>query len=135
MADIVHMSDISLYTKFTEEQLDTLRAQFGKLQGIDPCSDTFRSMKRLLDGLRPLLLEQIASANIKFLSKLALNRLPRLVPACGGKETPTTFNGRRFLYCWDVNKTGTYPGDHTYVDLDTDCPVSNDEYERIIHNR
>jgi hypothetical protein len=46
----------------------------------------------------------------------------RLVPACGGTETPITVKGFRLLYVWD---TGT--GKHHYLNLDTDIILSDEE--------
>lgn len=56
---------------------------------------------------------------------------PLLVPACGGSEPVTEIKGRRLLYCWDKNQTGTYPGDHVYLDLATDMPLSQEETDAI----
>ena len=50
------------------------------------------------------------------------------VPACGGTETPfTARNGMRLLYCWH---TGT--GEHAYINLDTDMPLSQADAEAVL---
>lgn len=59
-------------------------------------------------------------------------REPRLVPGNGGTETPVTArNGRKYLWCWDINRTGTFPGDHVYVDMSTDMAITPEEHQQI----
>jgi hypothetical protein len=57
---------------------------------------------------------------------------PSLVPGCGGTETPMHVRGRRILWCWDQNRTGIFPGDHVYLDLDTDHPLTEEEVRPIL---
>lgn len=50
------------------------------------------------------------------------------VPGCGGTEVPfVTRSGRRLLYCWH---TGS--GEHAYIDLDTDLPLTTEEARNIL---
>lgn len=39
----------------------------------------------------------------------------RWVPACGGHEVPFTYNGTRYLYCYNPGQQ-----QHAYLNLDTD---------------
>lgn len=64
--------------------------------------------------------EALAAGEISVADALdALDRIKweqgHLVPACGGAETPFTYRGTRYLYCWH---TGVKK--HYYVNLDTD---------------
>lgn len=52
----------------------------------------------------------------------------RLIPACGGTETPFTARGFKLLYVWD---TGT--GKHHYLNLETDLILSDEEVEAIFN--
>ena len=59
----------------TEQQMETLRVDMAKIERIDPCSETYKKMIKLLDGMPQSLLKQIAGAKIKFLSMLAKHRV------------------------------------------------------------
>ena len=48
------------------------------------------------------------------------------VPACGGKEEPFTCRGYRLLYCFNPRT-----GQHAYIDLGTDMPLTNEEADRV----
>lgn len=48
------------------------------------------------------------------------------VAACGGTEQPMTVSGVRVLYCWH---TGT--GEHSYINLDTDMPMTHAEFDAL----
>lgn len=62
---------------FTKEMLDSLRKQFGAINTIDPMNSKYNNFIKILDNLSQDRLRQLASANIKFISKLAKNRLVR----------------------------------------------------------
>jgi hypothetical protein len=52
-----------------------------------------------------------------------ISRADRWVPACGGHETPITYQtGRRLLYCYNFARMG-----HAYLDCDTDMILTNAE--------
>ena len=57
-----------------ETQIEILRAAYDKLDGIDPCGDSYTKLCNLLDSLSTLELLDVAEAKIKFVSALALNR-------------------------------------------------------------
>jgi hypothetical protein len=125
---------ITMKAPLTELQLQELRQDYGNIENIDPKSPHWRLLNRFIEGQPPAALRQLADGGIRWLSYLAKRALPKepsLVPACGGTEVPTTINGRKYLYCWDKNMTGTFPGDHVYVDLGTDTPISPEEHRRI----
>jgi hypothetical protein len=123
--------------KFSDQQIEDLRKQFAAIETVNPTSATYQNFAHYVGELEVPCLSQIAGSGIKWLSRLAKARLPKepsLVPACGGTETPVTANGRKYLYCWDKNRTGTFPGDHVYVDLATDIPLSQEEHNQIFGN-
>lgn len=62
---------------FTPAHLEQLRTQFAQVKTVDPSSPTYDRMIKLLDGMSQHQLKQVAGANIKFLSKLALNRVKK----------------------------------------------------------
>lgn len=61
----------------TGGQIETLKANFGTLSGIDPCTPAYRKLVAMLDAMPQNMLKQIAGANIKFVSQLAFNRIKR----------------------------------------------------------
>ena len=58
----------------SNQQLETLRANWSRIQGIDPASTTYQTLIGKLNKYSPEVLQQLAGANIKFLSALARNR-------------------------------------------------------------
>lgn len=60
---------------FSAEQIEQLRAAYSTIKGIDPCKPTYSKLVAMLDGSSQVRLKQLASANIPFVSKLALNRV------------------------------------------------------------
>jgi hypothetical protein len=60
---------------FTPAQLAQLRDQFASVERVDPTGPAYDRMIKLLDGMSQQQLKQVAGAGIKFLSKLALNRV------------------------------------------------------------
>lgn len=126
-------------TNFSQAQIRKLKHDLDQIEHVDPCGKTFKKLQALVKKFPIKLLKQCVDEDIKWLRGLAHNRLkalePCLVPACGGTETPVTANGgKKYLYCWDRNKTGIFPGDHVYVDLSTDLPLSQDEHDSIFGN-
>lgn len=57
---------------FTEEHLEALRRGYNGLQRINPCSDTYQRFEACVNGCNDAALLQLARANIKFLSVLAM---------------------------------------------------------------
>lgn len=62
---------------FTPAQLAQLRDQFASVERVDPAGPAYDKMIKLLDGMSQHQLKQVAGAGIKFLSKLALNRVKK----------------------------------------------------------
>jgi hypothetical protein len=123
--------------KFTEAQIKSLQEQCGRIEKVNPDSQTLKTLREFVGKLPRIQRTQLAGAGIKWVSYFAKQTLPKepsLVPGCGGTETPVTVNGRKYLWCWDRNCTGTFPGDHVYVDLETDLPISNEDYEALFSN-
>ena len=54
-----------------------LKAAYSKINGIDPASDTYKKLIAMLDGLDLKSLQSLAGAEVKFVSKLAQNRVAR----------------------------------------------------------
>ena len=134
---VIH-PDLHPHKFFTVAQIDQLRHKMGQLEKVDPCSDSWAGLCAFVETLEPHLRRQLAGSGIKWLSYIAKRSLPkepRLVPACGGTETPVTVNGRKYLWCYDVNRTGTYPDHHVYVDLATDLPISPEEHDAIFNHQ
>jgi hypothetical protein len=57
--------------------IEELRAAYGKLSAIDPCSESYDKLVSLLDSLDNDGLRLLAGSGVKFVSKLALNRCVR----------------------------------------------------------
>ena len=61
--------------KFTSQQIATLRKEYQKIGSVDPSSKTYDKLTEFLDSLSLEMLKQLATAKIKFISGLALNRV------------------------------------------------------------
>jgi len=62
---------------FSPSQIAALKAEYSKINGIDPASDTYKKLIAMLDKLDLKTLQSLAGAEIKFVSKLAQNRVMR----------------------------------------------------------
>jgi len=56
---------------FTLSELTTLRREFATIQAVSP--DRLPQFRAIFDGCEDVALQQLASANIKFVSPLAVN--------------------------------------------------------------
>jgi len=63
--------------RFNALQLSRLRSAYSKLDRVDPLKPGYQKLAPYLDGLTQPQLKQLADARIKFLSKLAANRITR----------------------------------------------------------
>ncbi len=62
---------------FSPSQIAALKAEYSKINGIDPASDTYKKLIAMLDKLDLKSLQSLAAADVKFVSKLAQNRVMR----------------------------------------------------------
>jgi hypothetical protein len=62
---------------FTAQQIETLRAEYSTIKTIDPCGAAYKKMTALFDKADKETIRQLSTANIPFLSRLALNRVAR----------------------------------------------------------
>jgi hypothetical protein len=62
---------------FSPSQIAALKAEYSKINTIDPDSDTYKKLIAMLDKLDLKSLKSLADANVKFVSKLAQNRVLR----------------------------------------------------------
>lgn len=62
---------------FSSSQIAALKAEYSKIGTIDPDSDTYKKLIAMLDRLDLKSLKSLAGAEIKFVSKLAQNRVAR----------------------------------------------------------
>lgn len=83
-----------LTESFSKEQINKLKAEYGTMQKIDPTSPSYKKLVALLDNLPQDHLKQLASADIKFISPLAKNRIKKPVSEAGGLDER----------CWDGYK-------------------------------
>lgn len=60
---------------FTQAQLDTLHHEYAKIKTIDPEQASYAKLVESLDSMTKAMLQQLASADIKFISMLAKNRV------------------------------------------------------------
>jgi hypothetical protein len=63
--------------KLTSAQLNKLKQEYGTLETIDPSHPTYKKLTAFLDKLSDDQLKQLTQAKIKFVSRLALNRVNR----------------------------------------------------------
>jgi hypothetical protein len=62
---------------FSPSQIAALKAEYSKINTIDPSSETYKKLIAMLDRLDLKSLQSLAGAEIKFVSKLAQNRVMR----------------------------------------------------------
>jgi len=62
---------------FSASQIAALKAEYSKINTIDPSSDTYKKLIAMLDKLDLKSLQSLAGAEVKFVSKLAQNRVAR----------------------------------------------------------
>jgi hypothetical protein len=62
---------------FSPSQIAALKAEYSKITTVDPSSDTYKKLIAMLDRLDLQSLKSLAGAEIKFVSKLAQNRVAR----------------------------------------------------------
>jgi hypothetical protein len=62
---------------FSDIQLSKMRAAYSGLNLVDPGSPTYKRLTDMLDDMSDDQLVQVAKAGIKFVSKLAINRVFR----------------------------------------------------------
>lgn len=77
---------------FSAGQLASLRAEYAKIDHVDPSQPSYGKLTTFLNGLSQPRLKQLATAEIKFVSKLAKNRVTR--DASLGRLLDTQTNGR-----------------------------------------
>lgn len=58
-------------------QIAVLRNEFGSMQGMDPSGPVYARLCEILDKADKVALAALVAADIKFVSKLARNRLMR----------------------------------------------------------
>lgn len=73
--------------QFTQDQLDALRREYSSIEGINPDSPTYKKLINKLTYMDQGMLQQLATAQIKFVSGLARNRVQ--VKAAYKTETAT----------------------------------------------
>lgn len=56
------------------QMIETLRQKYNNIKSIDPCLPAYGELIRLLDRQDDKMLTLLAGANIKWVSKLAMNR-------------------------------------------------------------
>jgi len=61
--------------KFKPAEIAALRLAYDKLDKIDPMTPAYEKLVALLDKMEQPMLRQVRDAKIKFLSKLAINRI------------------------------------------------------------
>jgi len=89
---------------FSASQIAALKAEYSKINTIDPSSDTYKKLIAMLDRLDAKSLEALANAGVKFVSKLAQNRVARRKPANEGRSIKEYMSDKGGRY---VHK-GTY---------------------------
>jgi len=67
-----------LEESFSDAQIAKLKAEYSKINTIDPSGDGYKKLTAMLDKLDKPTLEKLAGAGIKFVSGLAKNRVNRM---------------------------------------------------------
>lgn len=75
---VAHISNVkkeSVNEAFSKDQLDKLKKEYGTLEKMDVTSSSYKKLIALLNNLDQTHLKSLVDADIKFISKLAKNRL------------------------------------------------------------
>ena len=70
-------SEETVEESFSPSQIAALKAEYSKINTVDPDSDTYKKLIAMIDKLDLKSLQSLAGAEIKFVSKLAQNRVLR----------------------------------------------------------
>jgi hypothetical protein len=70
--------ETSIEESFSDAQIAKLKAEYSKINTIDPSGDGYKKLTAMLDKLDKPTLEKLAGAGIKFVSGLAKNRVNRM---------------------------------------------------------
>jgi hypothetical protein len=62
---------------FSDLQLSKLKAAYSGINTVNPANDTYDRLSNMLDDMSDKQLIQVAKAGIKFVSRLAINRMFR----------------------------------------------------------
>jgi len=89
---------------FSASQIAALKAEYSKINTIDPSGDAYKKLIAMLDKLDAKSLETLANAGVKFVSKLAQNRVARRKPTNEGRSIKEYMSDKGGRY---VHK-GTY---------------------------
>jgi len=73
----LRVKEETMTESFSASQIAALKAEYSKINTIDPDSDTYKKLIAMLDKLDLKSLKSLADANVKFVSKLAQNRVMR----------------------------------------------------------
>ena len=69
------MFDEKVMSEMEDRYINALREKFAEIETIDPCLPTYKKLISRLDDMPKALLKKLSEANIKFVSKLATNRI------------------------------------------------------------
>lgn len=106
--------------RFSDQQIEKLRKEYGSIQGIDPDQPSYKKLIKYLDGLTPEHLKQLAAANIKFVSGLARNRVSRLTKEEVDLNELSTYNLGDKVHIGHATKGGAgYRGKFLKIDGNT----------------
>lgn len=71
------MTETQQPARFTEKQIETLRAEYEKFERLDPASPAMQKLFVFMDNLPQEILKQLFDARIKWISSLAANRIKK----------------------------------------------------------
>jgi hypothetical protein len=74
---VVKESAIDLDESFSDAQIAALKAEYGKINKIDPDSPSYKKLTKMLDSIPDDMLKKLSNADIKFVSALAKNRVAK----------------------------------------------------------
>lgn len=73
-----YREEVELEEAFSDAQIARLKAEYSKISGIDPDSESYKKLIALLDKQDKATLQKLADSGIKFISGLARNRVIRM---------------------------------------------------------
>lgn len=133
--------DISLAApkgKFTKDMIDALRSAYEKINTVNPSSPQYKRLSELLDSLDKEQLKQLANADIKFVSKLALvriNRMKESVTESLAFRLPNEARARKSAEILRRDEVGevTIKGD--MITIEVPCSAGQVGGSSILHSR
>jgi hypothetical protein len=116
--DLITELEEAKVANFSDDHLNKLKDEYGKLKTVDPSSDNYKKLIKFLDSLPQEHLAQLKNAKIPFLGRLAANRLKEDVELDEGFDKQGSWTDHRGISEEVLNEKSVYQVKHDGVPAD-----------------